>query len=214
MEHDPAHTQPLKLETGKLGGLKHLERLLGLRTDDDLSTDDAVFVSLDLEVASDRQRLHLSTEKPLVTQVAFASLDTRNIRSLTESSDLRSLISVHMFEVMRRRPTSKKATKKLKKGQQCTFAQTRFIASEEVSTAITQNLCIRDDLAGPDNNHLRNIVLVGHSWGRPADPATPRHRSRERRALYTDHHRHTPYLGSYFLYITQTLPPGLDKILR
>lgn len=163
MELDPTHTQPFKLKTGKLGGLKHLERFLGLREDGGLAID-VVFVSLDLEVASDRQRLHLSTEKPVVTQLAFASLDTRHIRSLSGSSDLRSLISIHMFEV-RIPPKSKKATKKMEKEQQCMFAQTHLITSEEVSTTISQNLRIRDSLAGPENSHLRNIVLVGHSLG-------------------------------------------------
>lgn len=163
MEHDPTHTQPLRLKKGRLGGLKHLERLLGLREAGGLPID-AVFVSLDLEVASDRQRLHLSTTKPVATQLAFASLDTRHIHSLSGSSDLRSLISVQMFEVDLP-PTSKKAAREKEKGQQCIFAQTHLITSQEVFTTITQNLRITDSLAGTENSHLRNIVLVGHSLG-------------------------------------------------
>lgn len=163
MDTDPARTQPLGLKTGGLGGLKHLERLLGTREDGALSID-ALFVSLDLEVASDRQKLHLSAEKPVVKQLAFTALDTRDIRSLSASSDLNSLISVQMFEV----PLSlmsKKAKKKKEKAQECVFAQTHLITSGEVPTTITRNLRIRDSLARSDSSHLRNIVLVGQSLG-------------------------------------------------
>lgn len=163
MEHDSTHSQPWKLKAGRLGGLKHLERLLGIREDGVLSID-AVFVSLDLEVASDRQRLHLSTEKPVVKQLGFASLDTRDIRSLSASGDLSSLISVQMLEV-RLPPKSKKAIREKERAQECVFAPTHLIASEEVSTTITQNLRIRDSPADPDHSHFRNIVLVGHSLG-------------------------------------------------
>lgn len=163
MEHDAASKQPFEIKRGKLGGLKHLERLLGLREDDVLSTD-AVFVSLDLEVAADRKKIELSTEKPPVTQLAFASLDTRYIRSLSESSDLKSLISVHMFQVTIPLK-SKTAIKKMEKAQHCVFARTRSITSEELCTTVLQNLRIIDSLAGPENGHLRDIVLVGHSLG-------------------------------------------------
>ncbi len=82
----------------KRGGLRHLERFLGLRLDNALSTD-AVFISLDLEVGSDRQRLHLSTDEPLVTQVSFARLDIRDFASLSASSNLESLISAYMYQI-------------------------------------------------------------------------------------------------------------------
>ncbi|KAH8777756.1 hypothetical protein F5883DRAFT_544020 [Diaporthe sp. PMI_573] len=168
MEKEPTHIQSLKLKPGRLGGLKHLERLLGSREDGVLSID-AVFISLDLEVASDRQRLHLLAEKPVVTQLAFASLDTRDIRSLSTSSDLRSLISLQMFEVVEPPLKTEKATKEKEKGkekkQQCVFAQTYLITPEEVSSTITQNLCIRDTVLGSKSSCLRNIVLIGHSLG-------------------------------------------------
>lgn len=162
MEHESTHTQPSKLKKGKVGGLKHLERLLGLREDGRLSSIDAVFVSLDVEVASNR---NLAPTKPVVTQLAFANLDTRHIHSLSGSSDLRSLISVHMFEV-EPTPTTKMAARKKRRARQCIFAQPKLITSENLSTTVTQNLRITDSLVGSENsNHLRNIVLVGHSPG-------------------------------------------------
>jgi hypothetical protein len=67
-----------------------------------------------------------------------------------------------VFEV-RLPPEAKKAAKKRGKEQQCVFAQTQSITTEEVPSTITQNLRIRDSLAGPENNQLRNIILVGYS---------------------------------------------------
>lgn len=163
MEHGSTSTESWKIKAGRLGGLKHLERLLGTREDGALSID-AVFVSLDLEVASDRQRLHLSDEKPVIRQLALASLDTRDIRSLSVSSDLRSLISLQMFEVSLS-PDKRKPVQETAKETQCIFAQTQSITSKEVSATIIRNLCIRDSLAAPENSSLRNIVLVGHSLG-------------------------------------------------
>lgn len=164
MEHASTHTEPWKIKAGRLGGLKHLERLLGTRQDGVLSTD-AVFVSLDLEVASDRQRLHLSAEKPVVRQLAFASLDTRDIHAISVSSDLKSLISLQMFEVSAVSPRSKKAVQGMAKEKRCLFAQTQSITLEEVSSTIVRNLRIKDSLAGPGDSCLRSIVLVGHSLG-------------------------------------------------
>lgn len=163
MEDGSTSTESWKIKAGRLGGLKHLERLLGTREDGVLSID-AVFVSLDLEVASDRQRLHLSDEIPVVRQLAFASLDTRDIRSMSMSSDLRSLISLQMFEVTLS-PGAKKPVQEMAKDKQCLFAQTQSITSEEVASTIIRNLCIRDSLAAPENSSLRSIVLVGHSLG-------------------------------------------------
>lgn len=65
MEPKILPTEPKRIKPPKLGGLRHLERLLGLREGDVISTD-AVFLSLDLEVGSDRQRLHLLRGKPVV----------------------------------------------------------------------------------------------------------------------------------------------------
>lgn len=50
------------LKPSELGGLIHLGRLLGLRQDAVLSTD-AVFVSFDLDVDSNRLNWHQSSEK-------------------------------------------------------------------------------------------------------------------------------------------------------
>ncbi|KAI0454316.1 hypothetical protein F5B21DRAFT_524721 [Xylaria acuta] len=144
----------------KRGGLRHLERFLGLRLDSILSTD-AVLISLDLEVSSDQQKLHLSTDEPPVTQVGFASLDTRDFASLDASTDLKSLISVHMYQI-EVLPKSKKAARKQER--QCIFAQTQQISPEKVPTIITQNLRIQDDSGhNATSSQLRAIVLVGHS---------------------------------------------------
>ncbi|CAJ2500514.1 Uu.00g033670.m01.CDS01 [Anthostomella pinea] len=98
MEPGTRQGEPTHLESPKQGGLKLLERLLGLRNDNIVSTD-AVFVSLDLEVDADRQKLHLLTEEPVVRQLGFASLDTRDIHaSSLHQHNLRSLISAQMFQ--------------------------------------------------------------------------------------------------------------------
>ncbi|KAK2603425.1 hypothetical protein QQS21_004375 [Conoideocrella luteorostrata] len=81
----PIAAKPTKLKP-PLGGLKLLERFLGLQIDKHAIPTDAVFISLDLEARSGA--------KPVVTQLGFARLDTRDVQSLSSSSDLRSLISV------------------------------------------------------------------------------------------------------------------------
>ena len=149
--------QPKKFRPPKFGGLRHLERLLGLRKDGFIPTD-AIFVSLDLEVGSDRRRLHLLTERPVVNQIGFASLDTRVIRPSAASGGLRGLISVQMF-VVGKQPRSKKAKKS------CAFAQARQIRPTKVRSTIIRNLRVRDLSAGSTDGGLRNIVLVGHSIG-------------------------------------------------
>ena len=143
-----------RLKLPKLGGLNHLERLLQLRQDSVLSTD-AICISLDLEVASDRERLHLSSEKPLVRQLGFARLDTRDIHSLSSSSNLESLILLSMFET-NALPKSKGLERP------CLFAQTQRIAPNQIPTIIRQNLYIQDSHT-QQKNALRKIVLVGHS---------------------------------------------------
>lgn len=113
-------------------------------------------MSLDLEVASDRQRLHLSSEKPVVRQLGFARLDTRDVHSLSPSSDLGSLISLYMFE-SRGLPKSKREERR------CLFAHTQYITQDQVSTTVSQNLHIEDNSDSHQNGQLRKIVLVGHS---------------------------------------------------
>jgi hypothetical protein len=154
MKSNP-NAAPPKLKPSKLGGLNHLERLLGLRQDAVLSRD-AVFISLDLEVTSDRQRLHLSSESPVIKQLAFAKLDTRDIHSLSILSDLKSLISVSMFEQWTF-PNSRI------KERPCVFAQTQYFTQNELSTIIIQSLVIKDKSKPPKTHHMRDIVLVGHS---------------------------------------------------
>jgi hypothetical protein len=151
-----------RLKPSKFGGLNHLERNLGMRQDASLSPD-AVFVSLDLEVASDRDRLHLSSEKPIIRQLGFARLDSRDIRSLSLSSDVRNIISVSVFDssVL---PKSKMAKARQKRGEPPRiFAQTQYITQDEIPTTLSQNLLIRDYSNGSETIHLQNIVLVGHS---------------------------------------------------
>lgn len=111
-----------------LGGLKNLERLLGLRIDRVLATD-AVFISLDLEVASDRKTLHPSGNKPIVTQLGFARLDTRDVYSISSSSDMRRLISLRTFKVT---GLSLSKTSQSKGKKRCVFATPKEIVDEQV----------------------------------------------------------------------------------
>lgn len=95
--------------------------MLGLRHDDVLLTD-AVFASFDIEVASDRHKVHMSTEKPAISQVGFATLDTRDVRSLSTSGDLTSLISAQINQT--KIPLKwKKATHKQERQRSSTQAQ-------------------------------------------------------------------------------------------
>ncbi|KAI1421286.1 hypothetical protein F5Y12DRAFT_768795 [Xylaria sp. FL1777] len=148
----------------KRGGLRHLERFLGLRLDNALSIGtDAVFISLDLEVGSDRQRLHLFTDEPVITQVSFARLDIRDFASLSASSNLESLISVHMYKI-EVPPKSKKAARKQERS--CIFTHTQRIRRDKVPTILMQNLRIKNINLRPNStasDQLRGIILIGHS---------------------------------------------------
>ncbi|KAH7326470.1 hypothetical protein B0I35DRAFT_136156 [Stachybotrys elegans] len=145
-----------------LGGLKVLERFLGLRPDhspapgQDATLPDAVLVSLDLEVASSRELVSSSGEKPAITQIGFAVLDTRDLSSYP--LDLRSLISVRFFTVSDITPQTKTARNKQKR--RCVFATPRKITQRQISTTILQNLQIRDKSG---HGSLRNIALIGQS---------------------------------------------------
>ena len=153
---------PKRPKAPKLGGLTHLERLLGLRNDGVLTTD-AVLISMDLEVASDRHTLQSSTERPVIEQIAFARLDTRELRFVGPSNNLRSLIDVRMSDV-KPSPASKRSAR-AKARRECVFAQARPITQEQVSETIVENLRIQDHSSASDEGGLRNIVLVGHSIG-------------------------------------------------
>jgi hypothetical protein len=147
------------------GGVRHLERLLGLRQDGAFSTD-AVFVSLDIETDADRRRLHASGATPEVRQLGFACLDTRSFRCLSESSDLRALISTQIFQLkVKSTRTSKKAARRQKRAQERPWVFTpnaRSITQGEVSAIFQKILCIQDKPSNP-SGRLRNIVLVCHS---------------------------------------------------
>ena len=138
----------------RLGGLKHLERLLGLHEDGTLSTD-AIFVSLDLEFVSDRKLLHLPDE-PVITEIGLASLDTRHITSLSLSSNLSTLINTQFYRVLGQ-PLSKSAKTKNKK--ECVFTKPRTITRDLISATTIQALNIYDDGC----TQKRDIVLVGQS---------------------------------------------------
>ncbi|KAI1849839.1 hypothetical protein JX265_013542 [Neoarthrinium moseri] len=136
----------------KMGGSKHLERLLGLREDGVLSTD-AVFVSLDLECDTDRHRPSLSTQKPIISQFGIAILDTRDICSLSKSSGLASLVTVRMFQ----------SKESMKGAREYVFAQTTAITQHRIVDTIIKSLRIIEK-SSTGTNALRNIVLVGHSF--------------------------------------------------
>lgn len=167
---DKCHNTILKSEQGtvqsiwapskrpKRGGTNHLQRLLGMRQDNLLPTD-VVIVSLDLEVSEDLGNLHLLERDPVIRQVGFATLDTRDLHDLPTSTGLEALISVHLFEA-----ASTKCPKKKPGNQQALQLVTTRIPQTEVVSVITASLHIRDDLV--DNlyeDHWRPIVLVGHS---------------------------------------------------
>ncbi|KAI2628973.1 hypothetical protein GGS21DRAFT_526824 [Xylaria nigripes] len=90
----------------------------------------------------------MSTDKPVVAQVDFASLDTRHFTSLSSSSaassDLNSFISAHITKQKYRRSRKKAARKQ---ERQRIFAQTQQISPEKTPT-IMQNLRIQDN-SGP-----------------------------------------------------------------
>ena len=154
------HTQSTKARLKpSLGGVKFLERFLGLRGDAIISTD-AVFISLDLEVASDRKFLSSSGEQPVITQLGFARLDTRHLSSLSEENDLHSFLSVRFYNV-EGQSLSKSARNK-KKRKPCVFARPARITPQCVARTITQNIQI-PDTGDTKKDSFRNIILVGHS---------------------------------------------------
>ncbi len=88
---------PLRTKPSKLVGLKDLRRLLGVSQDNVLSVD-AIFISIDLEVDGDRLWLHSSAEQPIIRQLGFAKLDTRDICSISPDGNLGDHIIVEAFE--------------------------------------------------------------------------------------------------------------------
>ena len=141
-----------------LGGLNHVERYLGFRQDRGQAID-AVFISLDLEVAADRRKLYQSVWMPLVTQIGFATLDTRDIHALSCASNLHKLISVRVYTVsdlnLSKRARSKVTSK-------CVFAKPKRITQDEIQDTIVANLKLAD-AKSPNSNTLRQVVLVGQS---------------------------------------------------
>ncbi|KAI6084718.1 hypothetical protein F4821DRAFT_261617 [Hypoxylon rubiginosum] len=154
----------------QMGVLKHVERFLGLRQDQVLPAD-IVFVSLALRlVSSDQQEPRPSTERPAVSQIGFATLDTRDICALSTtsestSSDLTSMIFVHLYHV--ETPSSSEAPAQAhdyRPTQQCAFAQPQPITQDRLRATIVQNLSIKDrHTSGQRPRGLRPVVLVGHS---------------------------------------------------
>ena len=164
---------PPRPQAQERGGLTRLERLLGLRNDGVLAAD-AVFVSMDIEVASPVRNamcpsssLSSSAGKPVIEQIAFASLDPRNLRRYPRKRrNIGRMIKVQMFHVGP--PGARKPSASVKKrGARCLFAASRGITQEQLSGTVRRALRIRDrsDAAVADGDALRNIVLIGHSIG-------------------------------------------------
>lgn len=143
----------MPLKTPKGGGINHLHRLLGMRSDDTISRD-AVFVSLDLEGGNNKPSPCTLDAESSIRQIGIATLDTRDLQRSSLADDVRALISVSFFEVIGSK----------QRDRQCDLTPTR-IHPKDVAATIVKGICIRDesDNAGPGT--LRNIILVGHSLG-------------------------------------------------
>ncbi|KAK7908661.1 hypothetical protein PG985_015964 [Apiospora marii] len=147
-----------RLKTPKRGGINHLHRLLGMRSDDTVSRD-AAFVSIDLEGGENKTKTYNLGSESNIRQIGIATLDTRDLQQSSLSDDIRTLISVSFFEVIGSK----------QRDRQCDLTPTR-IHPKDVAATITRGICIHDDESddddvGSNNNTLRNIILVGHSLG-------------------------------------------------
>lgn len=90
--------------------MKNLQRLVGMRQDGVLPTD-VVFVSIDMEVDEDRQKLHLLDRDPVINQVGIATLDARDLEFLPPSADLEARFSVRLFQAAERKPKKEHPTR-------------------------------------------------------------------------------------------------------
>jgi len=154
-----------RIKIAQGGGLKHLERILGLLQDSHrLCSLDAVFISIDLEVSRDeRAKILKSSDRPSIKEYGFATLDTRDISGRSEQIGFNQLFSTHHFSTaLGSRPKTRLGTA-ITTIRKCNFAQTNQVGQDGLLSIITKSLRIEDSNASSPGPCLRNIVIVGHS---------------------------------------------------
>lgn len=129
---------------------KRLKRLLGLGQDDPFPTD-ALFASLDLEVALDRKFLPLDGQ-PIITQIGFAYLDTRDLPN--EASDI---IKIRYFRMASLKHL---ISERAHRGSQrsCVFTEKQCISAQQVRKTTKRNLRVHNK-----DGSVRSIIPIGHS---------------------------------------------------
>lgn len=153
----PGATRLRRLQTGQPEQPDQLEELMGLRENDRTATE-PIFISFDLAVACDRERLNHLDEKPVIRQMGFARLDIRNFCSPYFLENPNHFISLRCVQVTGVSLSRKSKTKNKRKA---VFATPKNIRQYRVAAEVTQNLQIRDNRCG--SGSLRNIVLIGQS---------------------------------------------------
>jgi hypothetical protein len=135
------------------GGLKYAQRLLGLRHDSFVDTDD-IIMSLDMEVEKREASLTRTARRPYVNQLAIATLDTRYLKDLASTADLKSLIPVRLFQSVARSEMTDHSSP----------VSAGTIIQKQVTATVLDNLLVIDKLASAAGKHrYRQVVLVGQS---------------------------------------------------
>lgn len=169
-----------KLKIARHGGLQHLTRILGLSDEHLYSTQDAIFVSIDLEVSRQERSAALNDKSyiPHVKELGIACLDTRHVFAVKSSSceDSRlegsssgEFLGLNCNTETRSITTNQFSTSHSSKDfedcditnfQECVFAETFHIHQRDLAATITQYLRIQ---ASTHLDTIRKIVITGHS---------------------------------------------------
>lgn len=173
-------TEMDKLKIARHGGLQHLTRVLRLSDEHLRSTQDAIFVSIDLEV-SRHERSAASNDKsyiPHVKELGIACLDTRHVFAVenpscedsrltgSSSGDVSGLncttethsISTNQFSTSHSSKDFEDCD--ITNFKECVFAETFHVHQRDLAATIIRYLRIQDSA---HFDTIRKIVITGHS---------------------------------------------------
>ena len=150
------------------GGLKQLEHILRILDGKLLpATQDAIFVSIDLEVSRGERAAMQQSAKyiPRIEELGVAVLDSRDI--LYEKREMPSPPNASSRGIRTQQFSTSQTSRDFEDCdvtdfRECAFAETFGLAESDISSVIRQSLQVKDEHAtNPES--LRGIAIVGHS---------------------------------------------------
>lgn len=161
----------VKLKIVRHGGLQHLTRVLRLSDEHLPSTQDAIFVSIDLEVSRQERTAALRDKSyvPHVKELCIACLDTRNVFAVNNPSCEDSRLGLNCTTETHSITTHQFSTSHSSKDfedcditdfKECVFADTFHVHQHDPAATIIRYLRIQDST---HLNTFRKIVITGHS---------------------------------------------------